>query len=75
MKTKNIGYAYASSDIAQYMGFSKTGCYFVTVYDDSKPMKKTDVVFASENKEKVQDWALNIKSYPYGTYSMELVSP
>lgn len=72
MKTKNIGYAYATSDIAKHMGFNATGCYFVAVYDDSKPMTAKDVVFASNDKESVLVEA-DMHVYPVGKYSMNLV--
>lgn len=74
MNTKNIGYAYASSPIAKHMKMNNTGCWFVAIYDDSKPMQEKDVVFASVSQLAVHDVA-KLHDYPFGKYSMELVQP
>lgn len=74
MKTKNIGYAYPSSFIAKAKGYNKVGCYFLAVYDESKPMSVKDIIVASYEKESVKS-AANAYDLPYGKYSMELVLP
>jgi hypothetical protein len=73
MITKNIGYAYATSPIAKKMKMSGTGCWFLALYDDSKPMSVKDVIMAATNKEAVICAAEQYNA-PYGTYSITLVT-
>lgn len=74
MKTKNVGYAYPTSDIAKHMDCIKTGCYFLAVYDDSKPMDVDDIIIACNDKMVLKGIADDYEM-PYGTYSMELTLP
>jgi hypothetical protein len=73
MITKNIGYAYATSPIAEEMKMSDTGCWYLALYDDSKPMSVKDVIMAATNKEAVICAAEQYNA-PYGTYSITLVT-
>jgi hypothetical protein len=72
MKTKNVGYAYASSPLAKHMKMYHTGCWFLGIYDDSEPMKEKDVVFTSVSQLAVHEEAKKY-DFPSGKYSMELV--
>lgn len=52
MNTKTLGYAYPTSPIAKYMGYNHSGCWYLAVIEELKPIKETDIVYACESKEK-----------------------
>ncbi len=70
MQTKNIGYAYATSDIATKFK-RPNGCYFFAIYDDAKPMQVKNIVEVANDKESLFAIAA-LYDIPYGTYSLTL---
>lgn len=69
MKTKNIGYAYPSSIIANSKGFAKTGCWYLSIQNDDEYFFTGQVVYSSLEK---QDVLMDAENYaePWGFYSM-----
>ena len=45
--TKQVGYAYPTSDTAGRLGFSKDGCYFCRILVDGRGLSRRDRGFAS----------------------------
>lgn len=69
--TKNIGYAYPSSPLAKELGYNKTGCYYVAVYDDSRAITRHDVKHACYALSvSVQIIKSVYRELEYGRYSM-----
>lgn len=48
--TKQVGYAYPTSDTAGRLGFSKTGCYFCRLLFDGRGWSRRDKGFATERE-------------------------
>lgn len=48
--TKQVGYAYPTSDTAGRLGFSKTGCYFCRFLFDGRGWSRRDKGFATEQE-------------------------
>lgn len=73
MITKNIGYAYPTSPLAKAKGLYKSGCYYIAVYDDSRPITEHDVIYTCLTVQDAMHMIDHIvdKSIPYGKYSME----
>ena len=70
MITKNIGYAYPSSQLANMLDFGKSGCYYLALYDDSKPLNHNDVYFAHKDMQTVKDYSKSYTNLSWGKYSM-----
>jgi hypothetical protein len=71
MITKNIGYAYPSSQLAKMLDFGKSGCYYLAIYDDTMSVKYSDVYFAHKNLGVVVERAnQGTEQEPWGEYSM-----
>lgn len=71
-KVKYIGYAYPTSPIAASRGASKTGCYYLAVFDEKKAMTEHDVIYSAINKADVVAMVDHLvdAAIPYNMYSM-----
>lgn len=69
--TKNIGYAYPSSQMAKMLDFGKSGCHYLAIYDDAKPVKYSDVYFAHKSLDAVIERGnQGTEAEPWGKWSM-----
>jgi hypothetical protein len=65
---KQVSYAYATSDMARWLGHHKTGCWYVTV-GESGTKHTFPVEHASTDKQAVLDVA-GMLPYAWGVWSM-----
>jgi hypothetical protein len=71
MRIKTIGWAYPFSGVAHKTGHSTTGCWYVACYDEQKPMEYSDIVFSSNDKLKVKEFAEDIADLQYSYWSLK----
>lgn len=70
-KVKCLFYAYPSSIVANALGHKSTGCHYLFIGDEDKPISKPleGIVFSSPNAKEVLDKAAEYPE-PWGNYSM-----
>ena len=70
--TKTIGYAYPSSPIARAKGYNTSGCWYIAIYDESRPLSENDIAYAAFYKRDVMLMVPVVVSnhVKWGHYSM-----